>query len=43
MLRQTPLPVQEIAERCGFSDPNYLARCVRRATGRNPREFRLGT
>lgn len=39
-LRVEDAPVAEIAARCGFSDANYFARQVRRATGRPPRELR---
>lgn len=42
MLRGTVLPIQEVGRLCGFADPNYFSRSVRRATGMNPREFRRG-
>lgn len=42
LLQETDLPVQEVAWRSGFSDPNYFARTIRRLTGRSPRELRGG-
>lgn len=42
LLHSTTLPVAEIARRCGFADPAYFARLVRRRTGRSPRVFRAG-
>lgn len=42
MLRESPESIQEVARLCGFSDPNYFSRSVRRATGVNPRDFRRG-
>lgn len=42
LLKQTDLPIQEIAKRCGWSDPNYFARRIRQSTGAAPGEFRRG-
>lgn len=40
MLKETGLPVKEIAFAVGFSDPNYFSRAIRTATGKSPRDFR---
>jgi AraC-like DNA-binding protein/mannose-6-phosphate isomerase-like protein (cupin superfamily) len=40
LLKSTVLPVAEIARRCGFDDPDYFSRMIRRRTGMSPREFR---
>ncbi len=40
MLRETGLPVYEIAERCGFSNAFHFSRCVKRITGGSPRKIR---
>ncbi|MCX7804082.1 MAG: helix-turn-helix domain-containing protein [Planctomycetota bacterium] len=40
LLKCTALPVAEIARRCGFDDPNYFSRLLRRKTGMSPRMFR---
>jgi len=32
--------VNEVARACGWETPSYFARCIRRATGLSPREFR---
>jgi len=42
LLRETSLPVAEIAGRSGVGDSAYLSRLVRRATGQSPRAFRSG-
>lgn len=39
-LRETDLPVQEVAAAVGFSDPNYFAAAFKRETGLTPREYR---
>lgn len=39
-LRNTSLPVSEIATRCGFPDSNYFTRFFRRRHGVSPRAFR---
>jgi AraC-like DNA-binding protein len=40
MLRHTDKPVAEVAALCGYEDPNYFARMIRRYTGHAPRHFR---
>lgn len=40
MLRDSTLPVTEIALQCGFGDPNYFSRIFRKYTGNSPSEFR---
>lgn len=40
MLRNTTLPVGEIAAACGFADENYFCRQIRRNSGCSPLEFR---
>ncbi len=42
LLRESPHSIAEIARASGYSDPNFLARCVCRATGVSPRVFRSG-
>ncbi len=42
MLKETGMPVSEIAYACGFSDPKYFAKCVKGSTGKTPRELRNG-
>lgn len=39
-LRDSTLSVQQIAERCGFNDPQNFSHAFRRWTGRSPSEFR---
>jgi AraC-like DNA-binding protein len=40
LLKQTDRPVAEIARSCGYTDPNYFSRMIRKATGLSPRQFR---
>lgn len=40
LLRESHLQIQEVTALAGFSDANYLARAVHKATGMSPREFR---
>lgn len=40
MLKQTEKPVTEVAELCGYNDPNYFARLMHRYTGFSPCRFR---
>ena len=40
LLKETQLPIHEIAQTCGWTDPNYFSRCIRKATGHSPRHFR---
>lgn len=42
ILRDSRLPVTEIAASCGFGDPNYFSRVFRKYTGVSPSEFRGG-
>jgi len=42
LLKETRLPVSEIARICGFNDPAYFSRALRRHTGTNPAAFRKG-
>jgi AraC-like DNA-binding protein len=42
MLKESNESIQDVARLCGYSDPNYFSRSVRRATGSNPRDFRCG-
>ena len=32
--------ISKIARRCGWRDPNYFSRCIRKATGQSPEAFR---
>lgn len=36
----TSLNISEIAYRCGFSDPKYFSRCLKKAKGCTPTEYR---
>lgn len=40
LLKETDLPVQVIAHRCGYTDANYFARAIRKAKGKSPLAFR---
>ena len=40
LLERTPLPLQEIAEQCGFSDANYFTRTFKKINGLSPNEYR---
>jgi len=40
LLKDTSLPVAEVAGRSGFSDANYFARSIRQSQGLSPRELR---
>lgn len=42
LLRETDLPVVQVARQSGFSGPHHLARCVRAATGLSPTSLRPG-
>lgn len=42
LLRTTDLKSFEIAERVGFSDPNYFSFCFRKKFGISPKEYRGG-
>ena len=40
LLRESRLPITEIALRCGFSDSNYFSRAFRKAYGITPSQYR---
>ncbi len=40
LLSTTSLPMQDIAERCGFSDANYYTRIFKKIHGSTPNEYR---
>ena len=40
LLRETSLPVGEIARRCGIPDYNYFSKIFKRSFGTSPREYR---
>ncbi len=40
LLKDTSLPISEVAGRSGFSDANYFARSIRQAQGLSPRKLR---
>lgn len=39
-LKETRYPIHEVARRCGWDDANYFARCIKKATGCSPLQFR---
>jgi len=39
-LKYTHENISVIARKCGWNDPNYFARCIRRAVGSSPEDFR---
>ncbi len=41
LLKETSLPILEVAQLSGFSSNVYLCAVIRRATGMSPREFRV--
>lgn len=42
LLKESRLPVHEVARQCGWNDPNYFARAIKKATQRSPLQFRAG-
>lgn len=40
LLRETGMPVAEIARQCGFTDPDYFARLFKTREGMTPRDYR---
>lgn len=42
LLRDSELPVAQVAELAGFAAPAELSRCFRRTTGMSPTRYRLG-
>jgi AraC family transcriptional regulator len=41
LLKNTKLPINEIADECGFANPSHLARHFRRHTRLSPKQFRM--
>ena len=41
LLRESNLSVNEIAYRCGFSDPKYFSKCFKASKGCSPTAFRV--
>ncbi len=39
-LKSTQEPIHDIARNCGWDDPGYFSRCIKRATGFSPLQFR---
>ena len=42
MLKRYPFRIDEIANRCGFSETNYFCRVFKKHVGRTPTEYRVG-
>jgi AraC-like DNA-binding protein len=40
LLQSTGANIEEIADQCGFLDPNYFARLFKRKYGKTPGEYR---
>ena len=40
LLIETDLPISQISEKCGFSDPFYFSRCFKKRYSLSPREYR---
>jgi transcriptional regulator GlxA family with amidase domain len=40
LLKESAMSVAEIARQCGYDDPNYFSRLIRRHTGHSPLQFR---
>ena len=40
LLKQSTLRMTEVARQCGYNDPNYFSRLIRRHTGQSPLRFR---
>ncbi len=43
LLKQTELPIKEVAVRSGLAGANYLGRLITRLSGMSPRQFRAPT
>ena len=42
LLAYTPLPIADVAERCGFTDASYFAKIFKAAEGISPKDYRNG-
>lgn len=42
LLKESSLPITEVAMRCGFGDSNYFSRAFRKVSGMTPSQFRSG-
>ncbi|MFD2257728.1 substrate-binding domain-containing protein [Luteolibacter algae] len=40
LLSETDLPMQDVAEACGYTTYNYLSHVFKKSTGQSPRQFR---
>ena len=40
LLKNTDMPISQLAYQCGFADSNYFARVFREQRGMTPREYR---
>jgi len=40
LLQYTSQSIKDVAQRCGFTDPNYFSRVIRRITGKTPLQLR---
>ncbi|MBN1864937.1 MAG: helix-turn-helix transcriptional regulator [Victivallales bacterium] len=40
VIKETSLPIARIAAMCGYGNPDYFAKAIRKASGFTPREFR---
>jgi len=43
LLKESTMPITEIAMRCGFGDSNYFSRAFRKTKGITPSQYRSGT
>ena len=40
LLRETKMPIAEICDKCGFSEPSHFTRFFKRLAGQTPSEYR---